>query len=616
MNRYTFCFTKKELKEFSIRAVLEQYRRRGRVWVILLLLCVLEAFISPAFSVVILFLFAAALGVDMFRTCRFLEKEHFLEKRILWVEDGLLKSSACGAGEIPCSRINIIVKSKNLLMLGYSQSKRQIVWYPLPLRVFENAGELERFRELFGKTENPAAGWSAGMGRQPQTGAVFSFTFPVDEEKWISIYKNALMTINSGTLGFPQNMKTFLGVYGVVFAVAGLFWFFRSGDHTPVFPAALFLMLVFLMLLQWKSDPEKTIRKQVRNGTLQNDIYGVWELHLMEEGVIQIMAGRSRSFLKWEEFGWLVETDEEFLLFKKNKVQFIPILKEGIQSYQQAEAMCRFCESRGIAGLPSKRMKYLPGWFFYVGLAFVLLAMFAVGIWSGFARDRQRAEAQKEAAAYADNEWTEAFDPADYPDYVPLDGQVETLRSLGFSITDQLADRVRGVMEDDMTRVYVEGYPYTWLLTELGVPSRDENGRICGYPEEVFWFDFEGWDISNDYTEVLEGMLALAGDSPLEDVTEISEDTEKMDWEAGSGSITVKLLWKGRSCSWDMDVEYDWIDPDILGVFNGLLEQTDAAERFYVIGDNGQGALVFYRTAEWAQAFEKATGLVPEAPFV
>ena len=65
-----------------------------------------------------------------------------------------------------------------------------------------------------------------------------------------------------------------------------------------------------------------------------------------------------------------------------------------------------------------------------------------------------------------------------------------------------------------------------------------------------------------------------------------------------------------------MDVEYDWIDPDILGVFNGLLEQTDAAERFYVIGDNGQGALVFYRTAEWAQAFEKATGLVPEAPVV
>lgn len=616
MNRYTFCFTKKELREFSIRAVLEQYRRRIHVWVILLLLCVLEAFIIPGFTIVILLLFAAALGVDMFRSYRFLEKEHFLEKRIVWVEDGVLKSSAGGAGEIPCSRINIIVKSKNLLMLGHAQSKRQIVWYPLPLRVFESAGELERFRELFGKPEDPAAGWNTGMGQPPQAGAVFSFVFQVDEEKWISIYKNALMTINSGTLGFPQNMKTYLGVYGVVFIVAGLFCFFRSGTHTPVLPVALFLMFIFLMLFRWKSDPEKTIRRQVRNGTLQSDIYGVWELHFMEEGVIQIMAGQSRNFLKWEEFGWLVEADGEFFLFKKNKVQFIPILKEGIQSYQQAEAMCRFCESKGVHGLASKRMKYFPGWFFGVGLAFVLLVMFAVGIWSGFTGDRRRAEAQKEAAVYADNEWTEAFDPADYPDYVPLDRQVQTLRSLGFSITDQLADRVRGMMAEDMMRVYVEGYPYTWLLTELGAPSRDENGRISGYPEEVFWFDFEGWDISSDYMEVLEGMLALAGDGPLEDVTEIAEDTENMDWEAGSGSITVKLLWKGQSCSWDMDVEYDWIDPDILGVFNGLLEQTDAAERFYVIGDNGQGALVFYRTAEWAQAFEKATGLAPEAPVV
>lgn len=86
---------------------------------------------------------------------------------------------------------------------------------------------------------------------------------------------------------------------------------------------------------------------------------------------------------------------------------------------------------------------------------------------------------------------------------------------------------------------------------------------------------------------------ALAGDSPLEDVTEISEDTENMDWEAGSGSITVKLLWKGRSCSWDMDVEYDWIDPDILGVFNGLLEQTDAAERFMSSGITGRERLYF-----------------------
>ena len=140
---------------------------------------------------------------------------------------------------------------------------------------FENAGELERFRELFGKPENPAAGWSAGMGRQPQTGAVFSFTFPVDEEKWISIYKNALMTINSGTLGFPQNMKTFLGVYGVVFVGQAYSGFSGQATIRQCFRRRCFSCLFSLMLFRVEVGPGKIIRKQVRNGTLQNDIYGV-----------------------------------------------------------------------------------------------------------------------------------------------------------------------------------------------------------------------------------------------------------------------------------------------------------------------------------------------------
>lgn len=30
---------------------------------------------------------------------------------------------------------------------------------------------------------------------------------------------------------------------------------------------------------------------------------------------------------------------------------------------------------------------------------------------------------------------------------------------------------------------------------------------------------------------------------------------------------------------------------------------------FYVTGDDGQGALVFFGTADWAEKFEKTTGL-------
>lgn len=616
MNGYTFCFTEKELKEFSIRAVAEQYRRRGGMWVILLLLCVLEAFVSPLISVCILLCFAAALGVDMFRTYRFMKNEHFLEKRSLRVEDGLLKCSAGGAGEIPCGRINVVIKTRNLLMLGYAQSKRQLAWYPLPLRVFGSETELEQFLSLFGRPEEREAPWNTGEG-QAQAGAVFSFVFQMDEEKWIRVYKEALMTVKAGTLGFPQDMKTCLGVYGTAYVVAVLIWFFKTGDHTPVFPAVLLLLFLYLLLYRWKADPEKNIRRQIRNGGLQNDIYGNWELYLLEEGIVQIVAGRSRTFFRWEEFGWLVETPSVFYLFKKNKLQFIPILKEGIQSFEQAGAMCRFCESKGAAGMGGKRLKYLPGWFFGAGLALLTAALFLSGIWLGYYRDRQRQAISGGNTGAAEEGWQEGtFNPADYPDYVPLDEQVRVLRSFDFPLTDSMTESARGMMQEEITRIYIEGYPYTWLLTELGAPDRDENGRITAYSEEVFWFDFEGFDISTDYIEVLEGMLALAGDGPLSDVTNIREDTGGVNWEKGSGSVKVMLEWNGLGYAWDMKAEYDWIDSNVLGILNELLalEQPDTPERFYVIGDNGQGALVFYCTAEWAEAFGKATGLEPEAP--
>lgn len=155
----------------------------------------------------------------------------------------------------------------------------------------------------------------------------------------------------------------------------------------------------------------------------------------------------------------------------------------------------------------------------------------------------------------------------------------------------------------------IEGNPYTWLLTSLGAPNYDEDGKISGYSHDVFWFDFEGIDISTDYIDVLNGMLALAKGSCLDTVTDISEDTAKVNWEKGKGTVTVSLECEGETYHWDMDVKYDWIDGEVLGVLNTLLIQGDSEENFYMTGDNGQGAIVFFCTEEWAENFREATGL-------
>lgn len=132
---------------------------------------------------------------------------------------------------------------------------------------------------------------------------------------------------------------------------------------------------------------------------------------------------------------------------------------------------------------------------------------------------------------------------------------------------------------------------------------------ILNYPTEVFSFDFEGYDISTDYIEVLNGMLALAKGSCLDSVSNIREDTTKVNWEQGDGKITLYLEWNGQEYTWDMDVYYDWIDSKVIGVLNVLLLEEGTQKLFYMTGDNGQGAIIFFCTPEWAETFSEKTGL-------
>ena len=90
-SKYTFHFTEKELREFSFRAVADVYCKRPSLWLILLILCAVDFLIVPVFSIVLLIFLLSAVAFDVVRTCRFLKKEHLLERRIMWVEDGMLK---------------------------------------------------------------------------------------------------------------------------------------------------------------------------------------------------------------------------------------------------------------------------------------------------------------------------------------------------------------------------------------------------------------------------------------------------------------------------------------------------------------------------------------------
>ena len=140
-------------------------------------------------------------------------------------------------------------------MLGYPQAKKRFAWYPMPLRVFENEQELEAFLNLI---RNPAcyAPFPDAMGREAQEMApgqqtassgeqpgTFSFSFFMEQEKWIWIYREAIGVINGGTLGFPRSQMLVTGIYAVIFIVGTLCWYLFTDDPNAWFPVILFVLL-------------------------------------------------------------------------------------------------------------------------------------------------------------------------------------------------------------------------------------------------------------------------------------------------------------------------------------------------------------------------------------
>ena len=71
-------------------------------------------------------------------------------------------------------------------------------------------------------------------------------------------------------------------------------------------------------------------------------------------------------------------------------------------------------------------------------------------------------------------------------------------------------------------------------------------------------------------------MLALAPGSPLDGIEDIREDTDKVDWEKGTGSVNVAFQLDGQTYSWAMDMQYDWID----GGYPGCAEQYSGTDGY------------------------------------
>ncbi len=123
-------------------------------------------------------------------------------------------------------------------------------------------------------------------------------------------------------------------------------------------------------------------------------------------------------------------------------------------------------------------------------------------------------------------------------------------------------------------------------------------------PEMFFAFDFEYMDPETIYTDFLNSFAELTGDEII--ITDITEDTNKVDYETGTGTQTVSFQCNGKNYRFDANVQQDWFDSEMLTFMGKVVSDQHTGKNLYVTSDGYQECIIFYQTQEWADRFTNA----------
>nr|WP_317378815.1 hypothetical protein [uncultured Faecalimonas sp.] len=146
------------------------------------------------------------------------------------------------------------------------------------------------------------------------------------------------------------------------------------------------------------------------------------------------------------------------------------------------------------------------------------------------------------------------------------------------------------------------------LLTVLGQGEFDyEDMSWIPYENGVYTFDVEVFNVDKMYTDFLTGVSAL--DREELDFRKIEEDTSQVNWEEGTGKRTVTFEWKNKQFTLEAAVEDDWFDVNVANELNKIIKEYGEGKQLFFTSDGYQEGIVFYRDPEWADGFQRETGL-------
>lgn len=175
-------------------------------------------------------------------------------------------------------------------------------------------------------------------------------------------------------------------------------------------------------------------------------------------------------------------------------------------------------------------------------------------------------------------------------------------------ITENMASFPTEIYES-MEREQIGGM----LLTQIAWLLYDgDEAKQSAEPRQFFTFDVECMDLDSMYTTFLNSFAEIAGEDLV--ITDIEEDTSKVDYESGTGVQTISFKCNGKPYQYDATVYYDWFDVEMLAFMNKVISEQGTDKNLYITSDGYQECIVFYQTKDWASRFNKSLGLNLKQP--
>lgn len=564
-------------------------------------------------------------------------------KGAVWIEDGsLFVSSPNTVVKYPCRSIREFKKRGRMYCFVMLSCLNMPVEVFLPARVVGGAQEQDAFRRFVNDQRRISgdkliAGETDEIADEEKCGICQRWTLETLAEALIEnqwIVKNAMPRKAGKNWSLDNLSRLIAGT--VVIGVAVVF--VRSTGAWGFWSIVTYIGLIILRRRRIKKP---VISQKVAAESLRRygpELYEQsWHIQFTPLG-IERKTMMAENTWTWEETGYLFETDDFYYFYTKKQQSMLYLEKSLMGDWMTQKLFVQDCQAKGIVyqlvypqyekDMPPESQNVVKqeesGYDFQAEKeedkdkpgrshgGVIVLAVIGILLLAVLFPNLRRGGDLGGTAVIMDmpeDNGEYVFHPEAYENYVPLADQVEVLKSLGFTIPEGIVEEMEQSMPDmPMSRAWVEGYPYADLLSAIGMPEWDwETGQIAKYPDQAYWFDWEGFDMSTEYVNILNGLNAMSGGDFT--ITDAAQDMSESDWEKGTGTVYIRFAIDGEAFKYKLKLAGDWLDTGIISDLNNALIRAGIKKRIYAMDDGGQGCILLYRDKAWADRFKKQTGI-------